>query len=361
MKLTTFYVQNTSSGVKTSLDGPAQTQPPRFSRPKNGNRQKQTEKDPWAPPSSTNKNKRLNENKSRPAKIESTSTNNSARWDPSKETTPQARDAGSWKDLPSREPRFDGWDISPEVQAEAAAASASSNSPSQSDGWASSSNWDMGAVSATGWGAPATNAAGASNLSKPSGWSAAPPSTATTALSSSNPPSSTSAPKSNRQFSDAGRRKYSKPIGSGPLPNNYNPNVPVAPPKRVARMPAGENPVILTVNVRLEEETSIPIDIRYYDDPDFLARQFCMRYRIKSNATFTALRELLTDEKKAELQYQNTLKRQAGERATRPFDSHHQQNHRQYQHYQTHHSHHGPSPGPSTAHYTADTHPVNFT
>ncbi|ORZ01615.1 hypothetical protein BCR43DRAFT_512470 [Syncephalastrum racemosum] len=359
-----FWEKDTQSQVKSSIDPPPQPQPPRFSRPKNKTKRHEDQCDPWAPPPRADNNKKNNKDEHKAPRVEPKPRTASGGWDPSQEAATQERDADSWKGWTSTEPHFDGWDIAPEVEAEAAAAA--NSAPSQNEGWASSNNWNMEAASSGGWGSPATNNAsmpGRSNTS--SERSTASPSAATTASASSNTSqsssSSASSSKTNRQFSDAGRRKYSKPIGSGPLPNNYNPNIPVAPPKRVARMPAGENPVILTVNVRLEEDNNIPIDIRYHDDADYLARQFCMKHHIKSNATFTALRQLLADEKKQELQYQNMLKRQTELHATRPFDRT-QQSHRHYQHQQTSRYHHqAPFPGPPPAHHTTGTRPVNFT
>ncbi|KAI9319908.1 hypothetical protein BX666DRAFT_1917291 [Dichotomocladium elegans] len=108
---------------------------------------------------------------------------------------------------------------------------------------------------------------------------------------------STSNTGSGGRFSNTSRPKYSNRNRTKPRPVNYYDNIPLAPPKEVAPPPPMDNPIVVTINIELDEGNKIPVDIRLHDDPKQLAYQFGRNHLIDSAEVMDALCNLLQTQK----------------------------------------------------------------
>ncbi|CDH50978.1 predicted protein [Lichtheimia corymbifera JMRC:FSU:9682] len=102
--------------------------------------------------------------------------------------------------------------------------------------------------------------------------------------------------KPSGRFSNRSRPKYSTK-SSKPVPANYRAGTPLVPPSKAADPPKVDNPIVVSINVELEQGTKIPINIRLHDDPSRLAYQFGRDHQIDSPAVIDALRGLFQNQK----------------------------------------------------------------
>ncbi|KAI7884905.1 hypothetical protein K492DRAFT_234469 [Lichtheimia hyalospora FSU 10163] len=111
--------------------------------------------------------------------------------------------------------------------------------------------------------------------------------------------------KSASRFSNRNRPKYSTKNSSRPVPANYRAGTPLVPPSKAADPPKVDNPIVVSINVELEQGTKIPINIRLHDDPSRLAYQFGRDHQIDSPAVIDALRGLFQNQKQLAMKKRN--------------------------------------------------------
>ena len=111
--------------------------------------------------------------------------------------------------------------------------------------------------------------------------------------------------KSTSRFSNRNRPKYSTKNSSRPVPANYRAGIPLVPPSKAADPPKVDNPIVVSINVELEQGTKIPINIRLHDDPSRLAYQFGRDHQIDSPAVIDALRGLFQNQKQLAMKKRN--------------------------------------------------------
>lgn len=110
--------------------------------------------------------------------------------------------------------------------------------------------------------------------------------------------------KPSGRFSNRNRPKYSTK-STKPVPANYRAGAPLVPPSKAADPPKVDNPIVVFINVELEQGTKIPINIRLHDDPSRLAYQFGRDHQIDSPAVIDALRGLFHNQKQIALKKRN--------------------------------------------------------
>ncbi|KAF7727492.1 hypothetical protein EC973_007470 [Apophysomyces ossiformis] len=111
------------------------------------------------------------------------------------------------------------------------------------------------------------------------------------------------------RFSVQHRTKYSSyGNSSSPMPINYRPHdtprkMSVAPP------PPSENPVLMTINIKLNADETIPVSIRLLDSAETLADRFSNEHNITSPNVRKALYNLFKEQKALIMKKRNVYSR----------------------------------------------------
>ncbi|KAF7724150.1 hypothetical protein EC973_001275 [Apophysomyces ossiformis] len=102
---------------------------------------------------------------------------------------------------------------------------------------------------------------------------------------------------------DSNTFPLSKPPGLSPIPLNLRAQQREQHSKKTA--PPGlphNNPVVITINIEIESDKTVPVEVREHDDPEVLARSFIQEHEISNPEVTNALLDLFRIQKDLAIQ-----------------------------------------------------------
>ncbi|ORZ03691.1 hypothetical protein BCR43DRAFT_483796 [Syncephalastrum racemosum] len=113
---------------------------------------------------------------------------------------------------------------------------------------------------------------------------------------------------------DQDRIKYNKPPGLSPIPfqghapaapetrpaaaHTFGAPPPGTPPSSIPPNKVPNNPVLITINIELENGISVPVSIRLHDDPSVLADQFIRNFNLTNPSIISGLHDMFHKQKR---------------------------------------------------------------